>query len=107
MHDDEEGMDLFFQNCTNTRRLDIFVAHFRYIKYDISLNKLRQSKEYYLPMIGRRLASAAYALMLVDTSKFIPNVHQIYDFGGCLNRYDETLCIDILVIFKFKSVHLD
>ena len=80
MHTDEEQMEFFFHKCTNTRRLDIFVAHFRYITYDSSPNKLRQSKESYvvalviinmpdlmlshvkiaLPMTERSLASAVY-----------------------------------------------
>ena len=36
VYTDEEGeMDLFFQNCANTHRFDIFFAHFWYITYDI------------------------------------------------------------------------
>ena len=41
VRNDEKGeMDLLFQYSTNTHRLGIFVAHFRYITYDISPNKL-------------------------------------------------------------------
>ena len=126
MHKDEEEMDLFFHKCTYTRRLDIFVAHFRYITYESSPNKLRQSKEYYvvplveinmpylmlshvkisLPMTGRSLTSAVYTLMLVDTSNLYQIFIKIYDFVGCPNRHDETLCIDIFGIFKFQSFHV-
>ena len=88
MHNDEEEMDYFFHNWANTRRLDIFSAHFRCITYGSSPNKLRQRKESYvvalvvihmpdlmlshvkiaLSMTGRSLASAVYEFMLVDTS---------------------------------------